>query len=333
MSALRGARVVVLGGAGFVGSQLVRDLRDEGATVTVFDDLSAGDAEHVGDLEDVRLVVGSILDEAELTRVCRAARPDYLVNLVADTFVPDAYDDPRRFLRINAEGTLNVLLAAGRLELKRMLHVSSTEVYGEVREGAADESHRLDPVNTYAVTKLAADRLCFTFHAEHGVPVLIARVFNSYGPRATHPYVIPEIISQLVRGPVVELGNVEARRDFTYVEDTSRGLMAALTSTLPNGEAVNVGSGTSVSVRELVELVGSICDHPAVEIRRDPARQRRFDVHEFVCDATRLHAATGWKPRVSLREGLERTVQAFRAAGGSWIWERRTATAGRARAS
>jgi nucleoside-diphosphate-sugar epimerase len=326
LRALNGARVLVLGGAGFVGSQVVRDLLLSGAQVSVFDDLSAGDAAHLSEVErQVRLVVGDVLDEPALERAFRLVRPEYVVDLVADTFVPDAYEDPRRFLRINTEGTLNVLLAAQRAKVRRMLYVSSTEVYGELGSAAADEQHALNPLNTYAVTKLAADRLCFTFNAEHRLPVLIARIFNSYGPRATHPYVIPEIISQLSQGPRVELGNVDARRDFTYVEDTSQGLIAALCSGIDDGQAVNVGSGVSVSVRELVELVGAIMGHAEVEIRREPSRERRFDVHEFVCDASRLRAATGWQPQVGLKEGLTRTVEAYRAAGNSWIWERRAA--------
>src|SRR5262249_33654326 len=160
----------------------------------------------------------------------RSTRPEYVFDLVGDTFVPDAYQDPRRFLRVNVEGTLNLLLAAGRADVRRILYASTTEVYGNAHGSPAHEGRGYDPVNTYAVTKLAADRLCATLHAEHGLPILIARIFNCYGPRATHPYVIPEIIAQLSRERTVTLGNLTARRDLTYVEDTARGLIAALCS-------------------------------------------------------------------------------------------------------
>ena len=318
--------MIVVGGAGFVGSQTVRELLSRGALVTVYDDLSAGDEAHLEEVkDDAHLVVGSVLDEQALSRVFAAVEPDYVVDLVGDTFVPDAYHDPRRFLRINIEGTLNVLLAALRADVRRVIYASSTEVYGETR-GAASEHSGYNPVNTYAVSKLAADRLCYTFHAEHGLPVIIARLFNCYGPRATHPYVIPEVIAQLSRGNTVTLGNVSARRDFTYVEDTARGLLAALESDMPDGEAVNIGSGTSASVREVVSLVAEICGRPSVEIRHDPARERRVDIDEFVCDSSKLRQSSGWAPIVGLREGLERTVLAYREAKGGWIWERRASS-------
>jgi nucleoside-diphosphate-sugar epimerase len=327
MHSLSGARVIVVGGAGFVGSQTVRELLSRGASVTVYDDLSAGDAAHLEEVkDDAHLVIGSVLDEPALSRVFAAARPDYVVDLVGDTFVPDAYQDPKRFLRINIEGTLNVLLAALRADVCRVIYASSTEVYGETRGGPANEDCRYNPVNTYAVSKLAADRLCYTFHAEHGLPVIIARLFNCYGPRATHPYVIPEVVAQLSRGNTVTLGNVSARRDFTYVEDTAHGLLAALQSDVPDGEAVNIGSGTSASVREVVSLVAEIYGRASVEIRHDPARERRVDVDEFVSDSSKLRKSSGWAPVIGLREGLERTVLAYREAGERWTWERRGAS-------
>jgi nucleoside-diphosphate-sugar epimerase len=321
-SGLAGARLLILGGAGFIGSQVVRDACALGADVTVFDDLSAGAAEHIAGLERVRLLEGDIADERRLAAAFLAAQPDFVVNLVGDTFVPDAYREPKRFFRINVDGTLNVLLAARRARPKRVLHASTTEVYGEVADRPADETHPLNPLNTYAVSKLAGDRLCFTFAAEHGVSTLIARLFNSYGPRATHPYVIPEIISQLCRGPVLELGNLEARRDFSYVEDTARALLTLLGSDLPSATVVNVGSGTSVSVRELAQAIARVFGYQEIEIRRDPSRLRHHDIHQFVADASLLRSL-GWEPRVDLATGLLRTVEAYRAAGCEWIWERR----------
>jgi nucleoside-diphosphate-sugar epimerase len=212
-------------------------------------------------------------------------------------------------------------MAARHFDVERLLYVSTTEIYGEAQTVPMDESHPVAPYNTYAVSKLAADRLCYTFNKEHGVPVIIARIFNSYGPRETEPYVVPEIITQLAKGPVVRLGNIKARRDLTYVADTSRGLMAALCSDIPNGEAVNVGSGKACTVEELVHALGETMGVGAVQIEIDPRRMRHHDIQLFICDASKLRSATGWEPKVSLAEGLKKTVDWFNSHGQRWCWE------------
>jgi nucleoside-diphosphate-sugar epimerase len=236
--------------------------------------------------------------------------------------VPSAYDVPKRFLRVNVEGTMNVLLAAKSAGVERSVYVSSTEVYGEARTVPMTEEHPLSPANTYAVTKLAADRICFTFHHEHRIPVRIARIYNTYGPRETQPYVIPEIITQLAKGPTVELGNLDARRDFTYVSDTARGLIATLLCDLPDGDVVNIGSNETHSVRELVAKIGPLLGHARAEIKTDPRRLRRFDVECFQCDATKLRERSGWQPTIGIDDGLRRTVAWFLENGRAWSWER-----------
>jgi nucleoside-diphosphate-sugar epimerase len=269
----------------------------------------------------VRVVYEDVMTPGLLDDVFATERPTHVYNLVGDTFVPSAYVHPRRFLRINAGVCLELLLAVARHGIERMLHVSSTEVYGRAETQPIDESHPLRPVNTYAVTKVAADRLCHTFVLEHGVPVVIARIFNCYGPRETQPYVVPEIVRQLVRGPRVVLGDVEARRDFTFVEDTARGLRLLMDAPVPDGEVAHVGSGRSVSIREVAERVGRVLGYEAVEIETDPERLRRAEIDEFRCDATRLREATGWTPEVDLDAGLARTIDWYRANGSRWCWE------------
>jgi nucleoside-diphosphate-sugar epimerase len=313
---------LVAGGAGFVGSALVRRLVADGARVVVLDSFFSGRRRHVEGLGDaVTVVAGDVLDERALARVFERHRPGHVYHLVGDTFVPSAYEEPRRFFRINVEGTLAVLQAVRRFGARRMLYVSSTEVYGRAERQPLVETDRLAPANTYAVSKLAADQLCSTFFHEHGVPVAIARIFNCYGPRETQPYVVPEVIRQLAKGPVVALGDADARRDLTYVEDTARGLVALMRSDLPNGEPVHVGSGVSYAVREVAEVCARLLGHARAEVVLDPARLRRRDVAEFRCDASRLRAATGWAPTVGLEDGLRRTVEWFVANGRRWAWE------------
>ncbi|MGZ3449982.1 MAG: NAD-dependent epimerase/dehydratase family protein [Polyangiales bacterium] len=327
MESWKGTRVLVTGGAGFVGSTLVRVLSADGAKVTVYDNFSHGCRENLEELKgNVDVVIGDVLDEWKLVEAFRKYEPEYVFHLVSDTYVPSSYDVPKRFFRVNVEGTINVMMAAKAFGARRVLHASTTEVYGEARVPSMNEDHPFGPLNTYAVSKLASDRLCFTFFHEHRIPVIIARIFNCYGPRATQPYVIPEIITQLHRSgkqgkPRVSLGNLDARRDFTFVEDTARGLVAAARSSLPDGEAVNVGSNVSHSVRELVEVISEKLGIGTPQIDVDPRRLRHLDIESFRCDHQKLTAATGWSPRVSLDEGLTRTIEWF-STRGEWSWER-----------
>jgi len=321
---LKGTKVVVAGGAGFIGSQMVRELLELDCSVVVYDNFLHGSPRNLEDIEDrIHVVFGDLLNEWQLASAFRTHRPDYVFNFVGDTYVPTAYDMPKRFFDINVEGNLNLLMACKMYDVKRVLYVSSTEVYGEAQDVPMAENHVLNPLNTYAVSKLASDRLCFTFHAEHDIPVIIARIYNAYGPRETEPYVIPEIITQLDKSPVVYLGNLDAHRDFTYVSDTAQGLIATLCSDIPDGEAVNVGSGITFSIRELTERIGKAMGHDEIDIRVDERRLRRLDIEMFKCDATKLRNATGWKPTVGLDDGLQRTIEWFRSHGHRWIWEDR----------
>ena len=322
MDDLTGRAVMVAGGAGFVGSAIVRELLRRGSSVVCFDNYLHGHPSHVAGLSGpVQIVHGDVRDDWTLYKAIRDHRVEYIIDCVGDTFVPTAYLMPQRFFDINVGGTLHLLRAAQALSIKRMVYVSSTEVYGDVADAKCHENTPLNPVNTYAVSKAAADRLCHTFHVEHGVPVVIARIFNCYGPRETEPYVIPEIIAQLHRGPRIALGNVKAARDFTFVHDTANALISVLASDVPNGEAINVGSDTSFSVEWLARALAEIMQVKPLEIVADPARFRRRDIQQFRCDNTKLRMYTDWKPTVGIDEGLRMTVDWFHHNGARWSWE------------
>jgi nucleoside-diphosphate-sugar epimerase len=317
-----GRKVLVTGGAGFVGSTLARVLIELGARVVSFDDYSTGSPANLPKHPQLEAVEGDARDAFQVLKVMRTGEIDHVFNCIGDTFVPEAYDFPQRFFERNLLTTLNVLRAAKETGVKRLLHVSSTEVYGESNTEYADETCALQPLNTYAVSKLAADRLCYTYHVEHGLPLIVARIFNCYGPRATHPYIIPEIIRQLHEGPRLRLGNLEAERDFTYVEDTARALLLVMASNLPDGDVVNVGSGHAHSVASLVKRLAAIMGVADVQVEVDPSRLRRHDIRRFCADNSKLRRTTDWRPRLSLDEGLQRTVAWFRENGCRWSWMR-----------
>lgn len=317
-----GEIILVTGGAGFIGSTLVSELLKKGAKVIVYDNFLYGDKSNLGEIEkSLQIVNGDILGW-KIYHTIKQFKVKYLFHLAAEPYIPNCYDNPEKFFDVNVKGTLNVLMACKTLGVKRIIHFSSSEVYGTAQYTPMDEKHPTLPLSTYAVSKLAADRICFVFSHEHKIPVVIVRPFNCYGPRETQPYVIPEIISQLSRKKVAKLGNVKARRDFTYVEDIARGTIAAMESDIPKGEAMNLGSNKTYSIEELVYLIGKIMGHDDIEIEIDQSRLRPLDVEILQCDFSKANKNLAWKPEICIEEGLKRTIQWYMNNGRRWTWER-----------
>jgi len=306
MSGLHGVRVLVTGGAGFIGSEVVTQLCNDGAHVTVLDNFTSGKIQYLEGVQ-VRIVKGDVCDES-LQDVLRDQ--EIVFHLAALPFIPDCYMNPSEFFKVNAMGTMNVMWEAIRSEsVNKFVHVSSSEVYGTAKHVPMDENHPTLPQSTYAASKLAADRAVFTLHKEHSFPAVIIRPFNSYGPRITQPYIVPEVILQLLQGNRVYLGNADSSRDFTYVSDTARGIVLASVVKEAVGETINIGSGKDVKIRDLVKLTAELLGKDGdVGICYDESRLRPYDVDCLICDYSKANKILGWKPGVLLEEGLINTI-------------------------
>ena len=307
------ARVLVTGGSGFLGSAIVEELLNQGAVVTVLDNLSSGKREYLPADAGVNLIKGDITIMKDVKLALQGI--DYVNHAAALPFIPDSFLHPAEFFDVNVGGTINMLLCCSEAgSLRRFVHISSSEVYGTAKETPMSEDHPTLPQSTYAVSKLAAERAAFTMHKEHDIPLTIIRPFNCYGPNITQPYIIPEIINQLLVGPHCVLGNVNTRRDMTYVTDTAKGIVLALTAQMVEGQTINLGSGRDLSVQELADEIGGILEyHPEIEF--DSSRTRPFDVERLICDNSRAKELLGWMPTVPLNVGLRQTIDWIRDNG------------------
>ena len=304
---LKNKEILVTGGCGFIGSEIVKQLSLLGANVTIIDNLSSGKEKYIQGFSNVKLITADLLDDHAIKSVVKDK--EYVINNAALPFIPDSYYMPKKFFDVNVNATISLALAVIKeKKAKRFVHISSSEIYGTARYTPMDENHQTTPQSTYAVSKLAGERVVFTMHKEHNLPAVIIRPFNSFGPNITQPYIIPEIIRQMEKNDVIKLGNLNAKRDLTYVTDTARGIILSLVKEGVIGEVINIGSQRSFSIRELVSLISEIMDKK-VSIEIDPSRFRPYDVDTLICNYERATKLLGWKPEITVKEGLEKTVE------------------------
>ena len=304
---LKNKEILVTGGCGFIGSEIVKQLSLIGANVTIIDNLSSGKENYIQGLSNVKLITADLLDNDAVRSAVKDK--EYVINNAALPFIPDSYYIPKKFFDVNVNATISLALAVIKeKKAKRFVHISSSEIYGTARYIPMDESHHTTPQSTYAVSKLAGERVVFTMHKEHNLPAVIIRPFNSFGPNITQPYIIPEIIRQIMKGDVIKLGNLNAKRDLTYVTDTARGIILSLVKEGIVGEVINIGSQRSYSIKELVSLISEIMGKE-VTVEVDPLRFRPYDVDTLICNYERATKLLGWKPEITVKEGLEKTIE------------------------
>lgn len=309
---LSGTRVLVTGAGGFIGSHLTEALARAGCQVRAMVHYSAlggrGWLDSVAADDRIEILAGDITDPERTAAVVDGC--DVVFHLAALIAIPYSYQAPRSYFRTNVEGTLNVLEAARRHGVRRVIHTSTSEVYGSARYVPIDEAHPLQGQSPYSASKIGADKLVEAFVATHGMPVVTVRPFNTFGPRQSARAVIPTLAAQMLAGGPVRLGNLTPTRDFTFVDDTVAGFVAAAEADDGVcGETVNLGTGNEISIRELAELLSEITGTPCT-ITTEEARMRpaASEVDRLCSNPAKAGRLFGWSAATTLREGLQRTV-------------------------
>ncbi len=309
-------RYLVTGAGGFIGSHVCELLVREGHEVRAlvhynsrgdFGNLDLLDAEVLGALEILR---GDVTDGGFVRHA--VAGCDVVLHLAALIAIPHSYVAPESFIATNVRGTLNVLEAARDAGCRRVVATSTSEVYGTARYVPMDEEHPLGAQSPYAASKIAADQLTLAFHRSFELPAVVLRPFNTYGPRQSARAVIPTIITSVLARGEVELGSLDPRRDFLYVEDTARGFYLAATVPGVEGEVLQLGTGHDVSIGDLAHAVFAALGREP-RIRHDAARVRpdASEVMRLLASGELARERLGWKPQFDLEAGLARTIDWF----------------------
>jgi dTDP-glucose 4,6-dehydratase len=306
--------VLVTGAAGFIGSHLVEMLAAAGVRVRAF--VRYNSRNDYGWLEalpptlvaDVEIFRGDLANPEAVADAIAGC--DTIFHLGALIPIPYSYRHPREFVSTNVVGTLNVLEGARRAEVRRIVHTSTSEVYGTPLTVPIDERHPLQAQSPYAATKVAADQLALSYWRSFATPVVIARPFNTFGPRQSARAVIPTIVTQALARDRIELGATTPTRDFLFVEDTVAGIVRCGAVPDVEGEVLNLGTGIEVSIGELAARVLALLgrDLPIVSAP-DRLRPPASELERLVCDAGKAHALLDWRHKVDFDEGLRRTVE------------------------
>jgi NAD dependent epimerase/dehydratase len=310
---ITGKKVLVTGAGGFVGSHLVEALVKKGARVTALVHYNSrndwGMLEDVGKkvLADVEVIAGDLRD-SDCIRMA-VSEQQVIFHLGALIGIPYSYVNPRDVVDTNLYGTLNILSAACDSEVEKIVHTSTSEIYGTAQYVPMDENHPSHPQSPYAASKLGADLLALSFHHSFDLPVGVIRPFNVYGPRQSARAVIPSIITQaLVKGKI-NLGSVFPTRDLTYVQDTVSGFIAFAECEAATGQVVNLGSGREVSINQIVELVSQCLGKKiAIQRKKERIRPKKSEVERLFSDSGKARELFSWNPRIGLEEGINRTI-------------------------
>lgn len=304
--------VLVTGADGFIGSHLTEILVSEGYKVKALSQYNSfnnwGWLEHIQHLEEIEVLNGDVRDPHYCKSITKGV--DVVFHLAALIAIPYSYVAPDSYVDTNVKGTLNICQAALENGVKRIIHTSTSEVYGTAQYVPIDENHPLQPQSPYSATKIAADAMAMSFFSAFDLPVTIARPFNTYGPRQSARAVIPTIITQIASGiKQIKLGDLTPTRDFNYVTDTCRGFLELARCDKAIGEIVNIGSNFEISIGDTLQLIRKLMNSD-IEFITDEQRVRpgKSEVFRLWCDNSKIYSLTGFKPRYGISEGLESTI-------------------------
>jgi len=307
--------VLVTGADGFIGSHLVEMLKHEGANVKALSHYNSfnywGWLEDVECKDEVEVLTGDIRDPHYCKEITKGV--DIIYHLASLIAIPYSYKAPDSYVDTNIKGTLNICQAALENDVKRVIHTSTSEVYGTAQYVPIDEKHPLQPQSPYSASKIGADAMALSFYYSFDLPVSIARPFNTYGPRQSARAVIPTIITQIANGFCeIKIGDNRPTRDFNYVEDTCRGFLTIANSELAVGETINIGSGHEISVGDTLNIIKELMNSNVKYIIDEKRiRPKKSEVQRLCCDNTKLCTLTNYTPKINIREGLKRTIDWF----------------------
>lgn len=312
---LKNKKVLVTGADGFIGSHLVEALITRGAKVKAFVYYNSFnswgwlDTLSKEQLRRIEIFCGDVRDPNGVAEAVKGM--DAVFHLAALIGIPFSYHSPDSYVDTNIKGTLNVLQAAKRFDVKKIVHTSTSEIYGTAQYVPIDEQHPVNPQSPYAATKSAADALALSFYRSFDLPVAILRPFNTFGPRQSARAIIPTILSQALAGKTkINLGNTNVTRDFIFVKDTAEAFIRVAESDKTIGEILNAGSGQEIGVEDLVRLAGRVTKKKlSIVTKKERLRPAKSEVERLLCNASRLTTLCGWSPKTSLEEGMGLTYQ------------------------
>lgn len=307
--------VLVTGADGFIGSHLTEMLVKQGCKVKALSQYNSfnywGWLEDVDCLPEIEVLNGDVRDPHYCKHITKGI--DTVYHLAALIAIPYSYVAPDSYVDTNVKGTLNICQAALDNGVSRLIHTSTSEVYGTAQYVPIDEKHPLQPQSPYSASKIGADAMAMSFYNAFNLPLTIARPFNTYGPRQSARAVIPTIISQIANGKKqIKLGDVTPTRDFNYVEDTCRGFLALANCEQAIGETINIGSNYEISVGDTLNLIRELMNSD-VEFLTDEQRMRpeKSEVFRLWCDNSKINQLTDFMPQHDIRSGLAKTIEWF----------------------
>ena len=313
---IRDRKVLVTGAGGFVGSHLVEALVKRGANVRALIHYNSrndwGMLEDVSKniLNEIEVVAGDLKDADCIREAVRGQQ--VIFHLGALIGIPYSYINPRDVVDTNVNGTLNILTAALDFDVEKVVHTSTSEIYGTAQYVPMDEKHPVNPQSPYAASKLGADLLALSFHRSFDLPVGIVRPFNIYGPRQSARAVIPSVVTQALLKRKINLGSVSPTRDLTFVKDSAEGFIDFAECKKTTGEVVNLGSGLEVSINQMVTLISNRLGKK-IQIQRERKRFRpeKSEVERLFSNSSKAKSLFGWHPKTDLKQGIERTISWF----------------------